>query len=83
LSNAVRVRAESERFAAICAYLKRLPFFGEASMANRSPIKATRPALTLLIATRKGLLILAGDAKRALWKLQAPHLLGHIVHHAV
>ena len=38
---------------------------------------------TLLIATRKGLWTLAGDAARRAWKLAGPHFLGHIVHHAV
>jgi hypothetical protein len=37
----------------------------------------------LLIATRKGLWIMAGDAKRSSWKLSGPHFLGHIVHHAM
>jgi photosystem II stability/assembly factor-like uncharacterized protein len=37
----------------------------------------------LLIATRKGLWTLHGDAARRAWKLSGPHFLGHIVHHAV
>ena len=36
----------------------------------------------LLIATRKGLWTLTGDASRRAWKLKGPHFLGHIVHHA-
>jgi hypothetical protein len=40
-------------------------------------------ATTLLVATRKGLWMLAGDAARRSWKLAGPHFLGHIVHHAV
>lgn len=52
-------------------------------MANKSPRKATAQSMALLIATRKGLWVLAGDANRATWKLQGPHFLGHIVHHAV
>jgi photosystem II stability/assembly factor-like uncharacterized protein len=52
-------------------------------MATKSPRKATAAATALLLATRKGLWILAGDAGRARWKLQGPHFLGHIVHHAV
>ena len=41
-----------------------------------------RAQVTLLIATRKGLWTLAGDATRRTWKLAGPHFLGHIVHHA-
>ena len=37
----------------------------------------------LLIATRKGLWTLSGDATRRIWKLTGPTFLGHIVHHAV
>ncbi len=37
---------------------------------------------TLLIATRKGLWTLAGDATRRTWKLAGPQFLGNIVHHA-
>ena len=37
---------------------------------------------TLLIATRKGLWMLKGDATRTAWRLEGPHFLGHIVHHA-
>ena len=50
--------------------------------------KTRRPAapaspVSVLVATRKGLFILRGDAKRASWKLEGPHFLGCIVHHAV
>ncbi len=39
-------------------------------------------ALRLLVATRKGLFVLAsGD--RGAWTIEGPHFLGHIVHHAV
>ena len=46
---------------------------------------AARPPrnTTLLIATRKGLWTLAGDAARRNWKIAGPQFLGHIVHHAV
>ena len=37
----------------------------------------------LLIATRKGLWTLAGDATRRAWKLTGPQFLGNMVHHAV
>jgi hypothetical protein len=37
----------------------------------------------LLLATRKGLWTLTGDAARRSWKLAGPQFLGHIVHHAV
>ncbi len=43
---------------------------------------ATGPLL-LTLATRKGLWFLRGDAKRASWKLEGPHFLGHEIHHAV
>jgi len=55
-------------------------------MAKGTVAKAgaeTKAAASLLIATRKGLWILAGDAARKTWTLQGPHFLGHIVHHAV
>ena len=37
----------------------------------------------LLVATRKGLFLLFGDAARRRWTLGGPHFLGHLVHHAV
>lgn len=37
----------------------------------------------LLVATRKGLWMVTGDASRRTWKLAGPHFLGHIVHHAM
>jgi photosystem II stability/assembly factor-like uncharacterized protein len=52
-------------------------------MAKRAPGKTSAAATALLIATRKGLWILADDTRRVTWKLQGPHFLGHIVHHAV
>jgi photosystem II stability/assembly factor-like uncharacterized protein len=48
-----------------------------------APKKSAAVPPSLLIATRKGLWIMAGDAKRSSWKLSGPHFLGHIVHHAV
>ena len=50
--------------------------------------KATSPqrntgSVALLIGTRKGTFILRGDRTRRTWKLSAPMLLGHIVHHVV
>ena len=51
---------------------------------TRKATAASAPRrITLLIATRKGLWTLAGDAARRAWKLSGPHFLGHIVHHAV
>ena len=44
--------------------------------------KGSAPRVTLLVATRKGLWTLAGDAARRTWKLSGPHFLGNIVHHA-
>jgi hypothetical protein len=52
-------------------------------MATRAKAKAKGQAqVMLLIATRKGLWTLTGDAARRTWKLAGPHFLGHIVHHA-
>ena len=51
-------------------------------MPEQSSTLAAR-RLSLLIATRKGLWMLDGDAGRASWQLAGPHFLGHIVHHAV
>ena len=40
-------------------------------------------AASLLVGTRKGLFLLAGDSGRKTWRISPPHFLGHIVHHAV
>ncbi len=50
---------------------------------ERRPRSSRRAARRCLIATRKGLWTLAGDAARRTWKLAGPHFLGNIVHHAV
>lgn len=42
-----------------------------------------RPGTKLLIGTRKGLFVLAGDVERHDWSLHGPGFLGHVVHHAV
>ena len=56
----------------------------EAMATTKKTAAAAAPrATTLLIATRKGLWTLAGDAARRTWKLAGPHFLGHIVHHAI
>ena len=49
------------------------------------PRSARHPdqAVSLLVATRKGLWTLQSDSTRRSWKLAGPHFLGHIVHHAV
>jgi photosystem II stability/assembly factor-like uncharacterized protein len=53
-------------------------------MATRATARAATPRrVRLLIATRKGLWTLTGDASRRSWKLSPPSFLGHIVHHAV
>jgi len=39
--------------------------------------------LVLLVATRKGLWLLHDEGGRTAWRLDGPHFLGHIVHHAV
>ena len=52
---------------------------------TRKTTAAARPArkTVLLIATRKGLWTLTGDATRRNFKTEGPHFLGNIVHHAV
>jgi len=47
-----------------------------------TPRPATGP-VALLIGTRKGAFILRGDRFRRTWRLSAPILLGHIIHHVV
>src|SRR5512145_201193 len=53
------------------------------------PRARTRPAatparrITLLVATRKGLWLLASDPSRRSWSIAGPHFLGHVVHHAI
>ncbi len=37
----------------------------------------------LLVATRKGAFLLRGDAGRAGFRIEGPHFLGHVIHHAV
>lgn len=39
--------------------------------------------LLILVGTRKGLFVLAAGAERRSWRLEGPHFLGQIVHHAV
>lgn len=46
-----------------------------------TPVRAER--LLLMVATRKGAFFLHGDAARADFRLDGPHFLGHVVHHAV
>lgn len=48
----------------------------------RTTPRAAKP-VRVLIATRKGLWTLTGDATRRTWKLASPAFLGHVVHHAV
>ncbi|MFM2055398.1 MAG: hypothetical protein RL456_3435 [Pseudomonadota bacterium] len=45
--------------------------------------RRTSPGPMLLIATRKGLWLLHGSARRDRWRLDGPHFLGHIITHAV
>src|SRR5215471_15358764 len=54
-----------------------------AATAKKAAAAAAPRATTLLIATRKGLWTLTGDAARRKWKLSGPDFLGHIVHHAI
>lgn len=48
----------------------------------RSAKPAARPVV-VLVATRKGAWIYQSDASRRSWRVNGPHLLGHIVHHLV
>jgi photosystem II stability/assembly factor-like uncharacterized protein len=50
-------------------------------MATKRPQRAG--AAALLVGTRKGLFLLAGDSGRRTWRVSPPHFLGHIVSHAV
>ena len=50
---------------------------------TKTALKPATGAVTLLIGTRKGAFLLRGDRARRTWKLSAPILLGHIVHHLV
>ena len=53
------------------------------SPRTAKPRPAAPRRVRLLIATRKGLWTLTGDATRRTWKLAGPAFLGHVVHHAV
>jgi len=39
--------------------------------------------LLLLVATRKGLFMLPADDTRDRFRVEGPHFLGHVIHHAV
>ena len=41
------------------------------------------PRLVVLVATRKGLFVLAADKARRAWSIDGPHFLGQVVNHAV
>jgi hypothetical protein len=49
----------------------------------RAFARSPEGAVTLLVATRKGLWTLASDDERREWSLGGPQFLGHNVHHAV
>ena len=49
----------------------------------KSSIEAEGGAVTLLVGTRKGAFTLKSDRARREWKISAPVLLGHIIHHVV
>ena len=53
----------------------------ESSVGHAPPPEAGR--IALLVGTRKGAFFLTGDGERRKWALGGPHLLGHMVHHAV
>jgi photosystem II stability/assembly factor-like uncharacterized protein len=55
---------------------------GRKTTARKTVAGGRAAQVTLLVATRKGLWTLTGDAARRSWKLAGPHFLGHIVHHA-
>lgn len=42
-----------------------------------------KPALRVLVSTRKGLFVLSADRRRSAWSIEGPHFLGQIVNHAV
>ncbi len=44
---------------------------------------APRGRVLLLVATRKGAFVLRADAARSRFRLEGPHFLGHVVHHAL
>lgn len=51
---------------------------------GKRPSRKTERGHTLvLVATRKGLWLFHGDAKRRTFRAQGPHFLGHILNHAV
>jgi photosystem II stability/assembly factor-like uncharacterized protein len=50
--------------------------------ANKKAVGATG-SVALLVASRKGAFILKSDGTRKTWKLSAPMMLGHIIHHLV
>lgn len=54
------------------------PLGGAAPFDGRCP-----EGPVLLVGTRKGAFLVAGDSDRASWWMQGPMFLGHIVHHAV
>ena len=61
-----------------------------ASGKTRRPRVRAKPAagraaakLMLLVATRKGVWLYHGDAKRKAWRADGPHFLGHVASHAV
>jgi hypothetical protein len=54
-----------------------------ATPAARKTKTKSAPALTLLVATRKGAWLLHGDAARKNWRVDGPHFLGNIVSHMV
>lgn len=47
------------------------------------PRRIPRGRLLLLVSTRKGAFVLRADSSRRRFRLDGPHFLGHVVHHAV
>ncbi len=54
-----------------------------AKPASRKPKSKASPAVSLLVATRKGAWLMHGDAARKNWRIEGPHFLGHIVSHVM
>lgn len=51
--------------------------------ARSKPAGARKHGVLVLVATRKGAWLYHGDPARRTWRVNGPHLLGHIVHHLV
>ena len=50
---------------------------------NAASAPSAAPAIVVLVATRKGAWLFHGDTRRQHWRVNGPHLLGHIISHLV